>query len=38
MQIHEHVLDPINDEHLPRLRHDVELFKELGVNTIFACK
>lgn len=26
--------DPISDEELPRLRHDVALFKELGVNTI----
>ncbi|CAK1365598.1 unnamed protein product [Cercospora beticola] len=30
--------DPITDEELPRLRHDVALFKELGVNTILVYK
>ncbi|KAF2165358.1 glycoside hydrolase family 72 protein [Zasmidium cellare ATCC 36951] len=32
-QTYENV-DPIADAELPRLKHDVELFKELGVNTI----
>ncbi|CAK3921749.1 Hypothetical predicted protein [Lecanosticta acicola] len=27
-------IDPITDEELPRLQHDVSLFQELGVNTI----
>jgi len=27
--------DPISDARLPQLRHDVELFKELGLNTLF---
>jgi hypothetical protein len=29
--------DPISDARLPQLRHDVELFKELGLNTLFVC-
>lgn len=31
-------VDPIADAELPRLQHDVELFKELGVNTILVCQ
>lgn len=29
--------DPITDDNLLRLQHDVSLLKELGVNTIFVC-
>ncbi|KAI5240045.1 hypothetical protein E4T43_06392 [Aureobasidium subglaciale] len=29
--------DPISDDFLPRLKRDVELFKELGLNTLFVC-
>jgi hypothetical protein len=30
--------DPISDDHLPQLEHDVLLFKELGLNTLYICK
>lgn len=29
--------DPISDARLPQLRHDISLFKELGLNTLFVC-
>lgn len=29
---------PLKDELLPRLEHDVGLFTELGVNTIYVCE
>ncbi|KAF4547506.1 1,3-beta-glucanosyltransferase PGA4-like protein [Elsinoe fawcettii] len=29
------VLDPLIDEHFPRLQRDLQLFKELGLNTIY---
>jgi hypothetical protein len=29
--------DAISDDRLERLRDDVSLFKELGINTIFTC-
>lgn len=31
-------LDPIADECLDDLKQDIELLKELGLNTIFVCK
>lgn len=30
-------IDMVNDERLERLGHDIELFKELGLNTIYVC-
>jgi hypothetical protein len=33
-----HTRDPIADDCLPRLEHDVALFKELGLNTLYVCK
>jgi len=30
-------IDMVNDGRLPRLRHDIELFKELGLNAIYVC-
>jgi hypothetical protein len=30
-------LDPISDDRLPHLVHDIVLFKELGVNTLLVC-
>jgi hypothetical protein len=30
-------LDPISDDRLPQLIHDIILFKELGVNTLLVC-
>lgn len=29
--------DPISDARLPELRHDIKLFKELGLNTLYVC-
>ena len=31
-------IDPIADDRLDRLKHDIALFKDLGINTIFVCK
>lgn len=36
-QDHERGLDPLSDHHLQRLKDDVVLFKELGINTIHIC-
>jgi hypothetical protein len=33
-----HTHDPIADDCLLRLEHDVALFKELGLNTLYVCK
>lgn len=31
-------VDPIADDRISRLEHDIALLKELGVNTIFVCE
>jgi hypothetical protein len=31
------VFDSISDDRLPQLKHDITLFKELGLNTLFVC-
>ncbi|UPX14179.1 uncharacterized protein EKO05_0004669 [Ascochyta rabiei] len=30
--------DPISDSRLLQLRHDIALFMELGLNTLFVCR
>lgn len=31
-------VDMVNDDRLARLRHDIEIFKELSLNAIYVCE